>query len=93
MEIINEKDPDLWRVAQKRAEFKESLFTYVAVNGFFWLIWFYTEGRDHSGVLWPAWSMLSWGLWIAFEYYEAYHGDINDSTEREYEKMKGQKNQ
>ena len=88
MERIDEKDPTLWRKAQERAEFKQGLFTYLAVNGFFWLIWLFTDGDYSSGIPWPLWSMLSWGIWVAFEYYEAYHGSENEMAEREYEKMK-----
>ncbi len=88
MEIINEKDTNLWRIAQKRAAFKQGLFTYLAVNGFFWLIWLYSDGDYSNGIPWPVWPMLGWGLGIAFQYREAYHGSKKDLAEREYEKMK-----
>ena len=59
MELIDDKDPNLWRIAKKRAEFKESLFSYLAVNVFLWLIWYYTDGNFH-GIPWPVWPMLGW---------------------------------
>lgn len=91
MEIINERDPNLWRIAQKRASFKKSLFSYFAVNGFLWLIWLYTDHNYYGGIPWPVWPMLGWGLGLAFQYHEAYHGSKRDLAEREYEKMKQQK--
>ncbi len=91
MEIINEKDPNLWRTAQKRAAFKQGLFSYFAVNGFLWLIWFYTDNNYFSGIPWPVWPMLGWGLGLAFEFHEAYYGNKKDMAEREYEKMKNER--
>ena len=88
MERLDEKDPTLWRIAQKRAGFKKSLFSYLVVNSFFWLIWLYTDGNYYNGIPWPIWPMLGWGLGLAFQYHEAYHGNKNDLAEREYEKMK-----
>ena len=87
MERLDEKDPTLWRIAQKRAGFKKSLFSYLAVNGFLWLIWLYTDHNFDDGVPWPVWVMIAWGLRLAFHYHEAYHGSKNDLAEREYKRM------
>jgi hypothetical protein len=36
------------------------------------------------------WTLLGWGLGIAFQYAGAYHGNQPFSTEKEYEKLKNQ---
>ena len=61
MEIIGGKDPDLWRIAQKRAKFKKHVFTYVVINSFFWILWLINSGENYYGGLpWPIWPMLGW---------------------------------
>ena len=94
MQLIDDKDPQLWRMAQKRAQFKKHLTTYIIINGFFWVIWFIGDfmqfGNEHYGSSypWPIWPMLGWGIGLAFNYFEAYHGDKNTLADREYEKLK-----
>ncbi len=89
MEIISGKDPELWRIAQKRAKFKRHCFTYLVVNGFFWLIWLFSRHHHHYfGIPWPVWPMLGWGIGLAFNYFEAYHDPKSTLAEREYEKLK-----
>lgn len=88
MEILDGKDPELWKIAQKRASFKRHLTTYLIINGFFWLIWFMGRGHYYGGLPWPVWPMLGWGIGLAFNYFDAYQGDKNTLAEREYEKMK-----
>lgn len=88
MEILAEKDPQLWKIAKKRASFKEHLQSYIIVNGFFWAIWYMTDGHSDGRIPWPAWSTVSWGIWLAFDYFDAYHGDKNTMAKREYEKLK-----
>ena len=87
-----QKDGKLWRIAQKRAHFRKSLFTYLTVNGLFWCIWWFTRGQygTFGKFPWPAWVMLFWGFGLAKDYYEAYHGSKSDLAEREYEKLKRQ---
>jgi hypothetical protein len=49
------KDPELWRLAQKRASFKRHLSIYVLVNVFLWLVWAFTGNKTYnSGLPWPA---------------------------------------
>lgn len=95
------KDPELWRIAQKRAKFKSHLLSYIIVNGFLWAIWFFTQGRHqwmNTGELlrhsfpWPIWPMLGWGIGLAFHYAEAYLSLGSNAVETEYEKLKKQKN-
>ena len=88
MEIIEGKDPELWKIAQKRASFKQHLYSYLIINGFLWLIWAMGNGLHFSGIPWPVWSTGGWGIGLAFNYFDAYHGDKNTMANKEYEKLK-----
>ncbi len=85
-----QRDDKLWRIAQRRAEFRKGLFSFLIINTFLWIIWWFTTGQkgDFRGVPWPCWVMLFWGLGLAKQYYEAYHGTKSDLAEKEYEKLK-----
>ena len=86
---MEQKDERLWRTAQKRANFRRSLFAYLVVNAFLWGIWWFSGGNfenDHRP--WPIWPMLGWGLALAFQYFKAYNGTKEDLAEREYERLK-----
>ena len=86
---MEEKDENLWRIAQKRAKFKKHLVVYLVMNTFFWCIWFATTAKyDEKPFPWPVWAMLGWGIGIVLQYFEAYHTDTRWSAEKEYEKMK-----
>jgi hypothetical protein len=88
----DDKDQQLWRIAQKRARFRRSLYYYIAVNLFLWFIWWITVGRHtgFTGYPWPIWVMLGMGVSVAKQYYEAYRGDREEVAQREYEKLKQQ---
>ena len=93
------KDPELWEIAKKRASFKTHALTYVIINLFLWAIWYFNSdgkpeigediwmGRDYP---WPIWSMLGWGVGLAFHFSAAYIFPKANSVEREYEKLKNQ---
>ncbi|HEV8080974.1 MAG TPA: 2TM domain-containing protein [Chitinophagaceae bacterium] len=86
----NVKDPELWELAQKRASFKQHLATYIIMNIFFWVVWYFT-GQKHSGTggfPWPVWPMIGWGIGLLFHYMGAYVFLKNNSAEREYQKLK-----
>lgn len=84
-----EKDKQLWELAQKRASFKRHLVTYILVNGFLWIIWLLTAGRnDYNGIPWPVWSTFGWGIGIASHYFSAYVNPPGNSVQKEYEKLK-----
>ena len=88
-----DKDPHLWRMAQKRASFKAHLSTYVVINAFLWLLWFFTGSKGNgSGIPWPAWSSIGWGVGLFFHFIGAYI-DTGNSVEKEYNKLKNQQNQ
>jgi hypothetical protein len=83
-----QKDELLWQMAKKRASFKWSLASYVFVNAFLMGVWYFSTGI--RSYFWPIWPMLGWGIGIAFQYFDAYHGSRIFSAEEEYEKLKKQ---
>ena len=93
MESNEQRDAGLWKIARKRASFKKHLITYVLINAFFWVLWWWDDGSKYSGVPWPVFPMAGWGLGLAFNYFEAYGSDQNTLAEKEYERLrKEQKN-
>lgn len=87
----NEKDPQLWKIAQRRVGFKYNLVAYIGMSCFFWIIWFFAGGSHdaHEGLPWPVWPMAGWGIGLLFHYFNAYiFTNPNNSVEREYEKLK-----
>lgn len=85
----NEKDQELWEIAQKRAAFKQHFISYLVVNSFLWVLWAINRSNDDgSGVPWPVWSTLGWGIGIVFSYMGAYVYPKSNSAEREYEKLR-----
>ena len=86
MTTEQQKDEQLWQIAQARASFRKSLFSYVILNAFFTGIWFFTSGPGSH--FWPIWGMLGWGIGLAFQYYAAYNSQGDSSVQQEYEKLK-----
>ena len=88
----DKKDERLWRIARKRAAFRHNLNSYIVVNIFLWIIWWYTQNRwgHDDGWPWPLWVMIFWGLGLMFNYMDAYRGDKESMAEKEYEKLKKQ---
>lgn len=87
------RDEELWILAKKRANFQRSLVSYFVINAFLWTIWWFTTShrslRGHTP--WPAWVMLGWGLGLVFQYFAAYGGSRKNLTDKEYEKLKKEK--
>jgi hypothetical protein len=88
-----ERDEQLWRIAQMRAQFRRNLYAYIVINSFLWLVWWFTSGRytGLQGYPWPIWVMLGWGIGLAMQYFRAYNGSKQDLAEEEYEKLKRRK--
>ena len=88
------KDPQLWHMAHKRVGFKRHLATYIVINLFFWILWYFTRdeyrGANDSGLPWPVWPGIGWGIGLVFHYIGAYVSTGYNSVEREYDKLKNQ---
>ncbi len=84
-----QKDPKLWALAKKRVGFKRDLMTYFAVNVFLWILWLLTGGhKNRSGIPWPAWVTVGWGLGIFIQYFEVFKYPKENAEEKEYKKLK-----
>lgn len=86
-----EMEMRLWNQAKRRAEFKKHLILYIIIIGFLWAIWFLTGSPIGGGAPWPVWPALGWGLFLAFNYFAAFHGSVDELTHEEYEKLLRQK--
>ncbi len=85
----NPNDQRLYKLALQRAEFRKSLYSYVIVNGFFWAIWWFTDGqKGNVGLPWPIWVMLGWGLGLLKQFYDAYQSNKAHRAEKEFERLK-----
>jgi hypothetical protein len=90
----NQKDPQLWELAQKRASFKYHLATYLVMNAFFWILW-YLKGQkmdDDDKWPWPVWPLLGWGIGLAFHFIGTYIVPKENLAEKEYDKLKKKSN-
>ena len=86
-----DKDPQLWYIAHKRVSFKYHLATYLVVNAFFWIIWYFNgQQKTDEGWPWPVWPLLGWGIGLIFHWMGAYVLPKENSIEREYDKLKNQ---
>jgi len=81
-----QRDEQLWQMAKARASFKRGLLSYFVVNAFLVVIWFFTPGSRHY--FWPIWPIMGWAVGLAFQYFNAYHGNNFLSAADEYEKLK-----
>jgi hypothetical protein len=89
-----EKDKQLWEIAQRRASFKRHLISYVFVNAFLWIFWAINSAKHYGGgIPWPVWSTLGWGIGIVSHYLGAYVYSEANSVQREYEKLKQKQKQ
>lgn len=83
------KDEELWKIAKKRVEFKESLIRYVAVNGFLWVIWYFTMPyKDNFWTRRPIWPTFWWGIALVVEYYKLYSNPYESAVDKEYKRLK-----
>lgn len=87
------KDPELWKLAEKRAAFRTHALIYFIMNILFWTIWYISlknnpnpPARIHE-IPWPVWPLLGWGIALFFNYRAAYKNN-NSMAEKEYNKLK-----
>ncbi|TDB67980.1 2TM domain-containing protein [Arundinibacter roseus] len=78
------KNEALWRLAQLRAKFKNSVVTYLIINTALIVFWYLGSGPNTF--FWPAFPLFFWGLGLMGEYYRAYL-DKGDLAEKEYQKL------
>lgn len=84
-----EQEKELWRLAKKRVNFKRHLAIYLVINTLFWCIWWFDKEHKESGEYpWPIWPMLGWGIGLAFEYVGAYVSNKPGAVQKEFEKLK-----
>jgi hypothetical protein len=83
----NEKDPELWEIAKRRASFKYHLAVYIVMNIFFWIIWSFTKDGSSNAGMWPLWPMFGWGIGLLFHYLGAFVFHKQNDVEREYDKL------
>lgn len=93
--VPENKDPHLWQLAQRRASFKTHLATYVVINLFLWVLWYFTKGMydynyGYPALPWPVWPAVGWGIGLTFHYIRAYVATGQDTIEREYNKLKNE---
>ncbi len=87
----NNEDKKLWEMAEARVGFKKHLTTYVLVNIFLWILWYFTDNTYRSSIPWPAFVTFFWGIGIVSHYVRAYHNQGQDAVRKEYEKLKQQR--
>ena len=88
---MEERDRQLYEEAKARVGFKTHLRTYIIINIFCWVIWFFTgETYDRHGIPWPAYTLVGWGIGLGFHYLKAYHSK-SSAIDREYEKLKNKR--
>jgi hypothetical protein len=87
-----QRDEKLWQIAKRRADFQNSLLSFVVISVICWAVWYLTIGRTRNayGTPWPLWVMLGLGIGLAFKFMRAYKTDKDTLAEREYEKLKDQ---
>ena len=89
----NKNDAALWEIAKKRVGFKNHFIIYLLVNALLWAIWFFSGSKNEDSINgftfpWPLWSMIGWGIGLAFNYINAYVSPTSSAIENEYQKLK-----
>ncbi len=76
-------------MAKARVEFKQHLAAYLIINTMLVAIWFLSGGWEHRhwGGFWPIWTLLFWGVGLAFHAANAY-GSPGTQIAREKEKLR-----
>lgn len=84
------RDEKLWQIAKRRADFQNSLVSFIVVSAICWGVWFFTTGRYTGayGTPWPLWVMFGLGIGLAVKFIKAYKTDKDTIAEQEYQKLK-----
>lgn len=71
---------------KKRRDFYGHLVSYVIINAFLVLIWYFTTG----GYFWPMWVMIGWGIGLAFNAWDVFgRKDVSEAdVQAEMEKLR-----
>ncbi|WKV13888.1 2TM domain-containing protein [Marivirga harenae] len=92
---MENRDEELWKLAEARVGFKRHLSTYLSVNVLVWLLWYFTGsyGANYGDFFlpWPAWMTFGWGIGITLHFLGVYVNNSYYSVDREYEKLKNKK--
>ena len=88
--LQSDKEHMLWKEAKKRVGFRNHLISYLAVNIFFWTMWFFTgKNEDEGGVPWPTFCSLGWGFGLFWHFLGTFVFDNKVSqVEKEFQKLK-----
>jgi len=87
----NSRDEKLWKKAGERVAFKKHLTTYVLVNIFLWLLWYFTSDGHQNTFAWPIFTTVGWGIGIVAHYFKTYVNDEEETIQKEYNKLKTKK--
>ncbi len=73
-ETPHNKDQALWETAKRRVGFRSHLLTYIIVNIFLWILWFFSHNSKNPNDTfpWPLLTTLGWGLGVAFHFARTY---------------------
>ncbi|MBV8254301.1 MAG: 2TM domain-containing protein [Chitinophaga sp.] len=72
MENLQDRDEQLWQIKTKAA-IKSHMILYLLVNAGLWGVWFLADSEKHHRLPWPVWPSLTWGIILAYRYYNGLH--------------------
>lgn len=86
-------ETELWKMANRRVQFKYHALIYFIMNIFFWTLWYISLKNvpipkpELDTIPWPVWPMLGWGIGLAFNYFYAFK-KTGKEVEKEFQKLK-----
>ncbi len=83
------RDLAIKRLREKR-DFRTHFVVYVVVNVFLWVLWALTDSTK-TGVPWPVWPTLGWGLGVAINAWTVFGSRTitEDDIQKEMERSRG----
>ena len=89
IDLNNERDRMIWKLAKKRVGFRRHLIAYLAVNSLLWILWLIGDKQEHTDMFpWPLWCTIGWGIGLIFSFLEAFVISNLDSVDEEFKKLK-----